>query len=168
MIENHPFDPFVPESSEVLILGSFPGKESTQVKREDDWFYGANRNQFWKILALVYGQSFENKSQKQLLFRKAKIAITDIILSCERKNNSNSDINLSEKEYNKKEIYRILNENPIRKILFTSQWVQNEFLEHFEKPNEIELIRLPSPSPISRRLNINDKASEFEKHLPNI
>ena len=28
--------------------------ESTQLQRPDDWFYGAVRNQFWTIRALVY------------------------------------------------------------------------------------------------------------------
>jgi len=168
MIEKHPFKAFVPESSEILILGSFPGKESTQNRREDDWFYGANRNQFWKIIELVYDQKLENKSQKQSLFTKARIAITDIIVSCERKDNSNSDKNLINKQYNREEIYRILKENSIKKILCTSLWVQKEFMEHFEKPNDIELFKLPTPSPINRRLSIQDKAMEYKKQLPSL
>lgn len=168
MIEKHPFEPFLPEFSEVLILGSFPGKESTQRTREDDWFYGANRNQFWKILGLVYNQKFENRSQKQELFKGARIAITDIIATCERKDNSNSDINLINKEYNIDVVSQIIINNPIKKILFTSQWVQNEFLKHFEVSKDIELFRLPAPSPIYRRLSLQDKAIEYKKQLPQL
>lgn len=168
MIEKHPFEAFVPEFSEVLILGSFPGKESTQRTREDDWFYGANRNQFWKILGLVYNQKFENRSQKQELFKGARIAITDVIATCERKDNSNSDINLINKYYNIDVVSQIIINNPIKKILFTSQWVQNEFLKHFEVSKDIELFRLPAPSPIYRRLSLQDKAIEYKKQLPQL
>jgi hypoxanthine-DNA glycosylase len=168
MIEKHPFEAFIPENSEVLILGSFPGKESTQRSREDDWFYGANRNQFWKILGLVYNQTFMTKSQKQELFKSARIAITDIIVACERKDNSNSDLNLINKEYNNDVVTRIIINNPIKKILFTSQWVQNEFSKHFEVSRNIELFRLPTPSPINRRLSLQDKAIEYKKQLPKL
>ena len=168
MKEKHPFEPFVPELSEILILGSFPGKESTQNTRENDWFYGANRNQFWKILELVYGLILENKSEKQNLIISSKIAITDIISSCERVGDSNSDNNLINKEYNIEQINKILNEKTIRKILFTSKGVCKEFHEHFDIPNGIELVTLPSPSPIYRRLSLQDKVTEYKKHFPSI
>jgi len=168
MIEEHPFDPFVPKLSDILILGSFPGKESTQNTRENDWFYGANRNQFWKIIELVYGIILENKSDKQNLFAINKIAITDIILSCERAGNSNSDNNLTNKKYNIEHINKILNEKPIRKILFTSKGVCKEYHEQFEVHNGIELVTLPSPSPIYRRLSLQDKVTEYKKYFLSI
>ena len=164
MIEKHPFEAFVPEQCETLILGSFPGKQSTRVKRENDWFYSANRNQFWKILELIYDLNLDKKENKQNLFKKLKIGITDIIASCERKDDKNSDKNLINKEYNK-EIAVILEKHPIKKILFTSKGVYFEFLENYDKPKNIELIILPSPSPIYRRLSLQDKAKEYKKHL---
>jgi hypoxanthine-DNA glycosylase len=167
MKEKHPFKPFVPEQSEILILGSFPGKESTQENRENDWFYGANRNQFWKILELIYNFDLSSKERKQNLLRKLKIAITDIIASCERNENKNSDRNLINKDYNKA-ILNIIRSQPIKKILFTSKGVYLEFLENFDKPSDTELIVLPSPSPIYRRLSLNDKAQEYKKHLPEL
>jgi len=165
MRENHPFAAFVPESSQVLILGSFPGKESTQEKRDNDWFYGANRNQFWKILELVYDLKLPEKKDRQQLFEKAKIGIADIISACERKDNSNSDKNLINKAYNTG-ILKILKANPISKILFTSKNVYKEFTANFDVSEAVELVVLPSPSPIYRRLSLQDKASEYKKHLP--
>jgi len=167
MIEKHPFEPFVPEQSEILILGSFPGKESTQTSRADDWFYGANRNQFWKIVELVYSKELNNKASKQELFKVLKIAITDIITSCERKDNKNSDKNLFNKKYNG-EIEKIIDRHQIQKILFTSKTVYLEFLENFSKPKNVELFILPSPSPIYRRLNLQDKTEEYKKHFPKL
>jgi len=167
MIEKHPFEPFVPKQSEVLILGSFPGKESTQEKRIDDWFYGASRNQFWKIIEIVYETELKSKANKQALFENLKIAMTDIIESCERKENKNSDKNLFNKKYNR-EIEKIIKKHQIQKLLFTSKTVYLEFLENFSKPENIELIVLPSPSPIYRRLSLQDKTIEYKKHLPEL
>jgi len=165
MTEQHPFKPFAPVNSETLILGSFPGKESTQKLRDRDWFYCANRNQFWKIMELVYNKNLSSLDAKQQLLQENKVAITDIILSCERRGNNNKDTNLINKKYNRDAIYSILDSNPIKKILFTSKGVHQEFLENFNMQLNIELIVLPSPSPIYRRLNLQDKAIEYKKHL---
>jgi hypoxanthine-DNA glycosylase len=165
MIEKHPFAPYVPQQSRILILGSFPGRESTQTKRENDWFYCASRNQFWKIIESVFDQVLVTTSAKQELFKQRNIAITDIIESCERRDNKNSDDNLVNKVYNNIAITNIITQNPIKKILFTSKSVYLEFLENFDKPNGIELVVLPSPSPVYRRMNLNDKTNVYRSQL---
>lgn len=165
MIEKHPFTSFVPQNSRLLILGSFPGRESTQTSRANDWFYCANRNQFWKIIESVYDQVLLTTSSKQELFKQRNIAITDIIESCERRENKNSDDNLINKVYNKVAIAKILAQNPITKILFTSKSVYLEFLQNFDKPKAVELVILPSPSPIYRRMSLNDKIIAYKAQL---
>jgi len=165
MTELHPFSPFVPIKSETLILGSFPGKESTQKPRENDWFYCANRNQFWKIFEIVFKTNLSTLKNKQQLFTENRIAITDILISCERKDNKNSDNNLINKIYNQEAIENILANNPIKCILFTSKSVYQEFLVNFHKPANVELIILPSPSPVYRRLSLQKKSDEYLKYL---
>ena len=165
MRENHPFKPFVPANSQTLILGSFPGKESTQKPRENDWFYCANRNQFWKILEIVFEKNLQSLDDKQQIFRENRISITDIILSCKRRDNKNSDKNLIDPIFNCEAIHSILAENPIKQILFTSKGVHQAFLENCTKPLNVELIVLPSPSPIYRRLNLQAKAIEYKKYI---
>ncbi len=167
MIEKHPFPPFVPKDCKVLVIGSFPGKESTQAKKEDDWFYGAKRNQFWKLLENVYNIELKTKDDKKNLFNKAKIGITDIIESCKRKENSNSDSNLINKTYNSK-LAEIIETNPIDKILFTSKGVKNEFCQHFTVPENVNLITLPSPSPIYRRMSFEGKAEKYKIYFPKL
>jgi len=165
MVENHPFGPFIPDYCKTIVLGSFPGKESTQTKRENDWFYGANRNQFWKILECIYQRDLKDKTTKQKLFSEFRIGITDIILSCERIDNKNSDSNLKNKVYNSL-ISEIIKTNPIERILFTGKGVYLEFIENFGKGEDIEYIVLPSPSPVYRRLSLQDKVTEYKKHFP--
>ena len=169
MIEKHPFKPFIPRGCRVLVIGSFPGRESTQEKRQDDWFYGADRNQFWKLLENVYNRDLKTKSDKQQLFEKAKVGLTDIIESCERSENRNLNSNLINKVYNPSKILEIIEANEtIKKILFTSKGVRKEFCEHFSIPENIDLIALPSPSPIYKRMSFQEKAENYKKHFPEL
>lgn len=168
-IELHPFTEFVPAHATTLILGSFPGKESTQQKRPDDWYYGANRNQFWKILEIVYDRPLTSLKEKQKLFEEYGIAITDIIKSCKRMNDSAADKNLSDKIYNTEVIKSILSRNKIEKILFTSKGVEEEFTVHIESSIEdrpYKKVVLITPSPVYRRENIEQKAEKYKKELP--
>jgi hypoxanthine-DNA glycosylase len=168
MCEIHPFEPFVPPKSTILILGSFPGKDSTLIMREDDWFYGARRNQFWKILEKLYGISLKKRTQKEKLFYSLRIAVTDIIYSCERRNNSNLDINLINKTYNKESVQKIITEEPVEKILFTGKGVFREFKKNFNIPGNIEMIALPSPSPANRLMSLEEKVQEYRKYFPEL
>ncbi len=50
-IENHPWQPFIPEGAKILIMGTFP----PQMKRWNMDFYYPNRtNDFWKIMGLIF------------------------------------------------------------------------------------------------------------------
>ncbi|GEM_PF-572564 len=145
MIEIHPFLCFVPKKARYLLLGSFPGKNS------GNWFYGSNRNQFWSILESVYNIELPDKESKQKLFENLNMAISDVIYSAERKNGNNLDNNLINITYNNEIVERILEENAIEKIYFTSRFVEGIFRKKFkdltQKYPEVELITLPSPSP---------------------
>src|SRR5947209_8614977 len=109
IVELHPFEAFIPKNIQCLIVGSFPGKEQTQAEPQPtQWFYGAPRNQLWKILELVYKRELKNRQQKQQLFEEAGIGITDVIKSCVRTKGTNLDENLQVSEYNKEVIEKIL------------------------------------------------------------
>lgn len=171
MKENHPFREFIPEKCYVLILGSFPGRESTQTKREGDWYYGANRNQFWKILGEIFQKEFKDLKSKQKLFHDLGVGITDIIKSCERGENKNADANLKNIEYSTDTINSILDNNSIEKVLFTSKWVEKEFTTKVEpnlKKKGYQKIILPSPSPIYRILSLKEKAEIYKKDFPTV
>lgn len=166
---HHPFPPFVPEECQFLLLGSFPGKDSTRaaVFQTEDWYYGAPRNQFWSIMSIVFpDRDLSTKAAKMALFVDSGIAVSDIILSCIRCDNSNLDSNLTKKIYNTAMIYRILEENPICTIFFTGKGVQREFARHFHFDPAIKLIALPSPSPAYCRMSIREKAEAYRAISP--
>jgi hypoxanthine-DNA glycosylase len=162
-IETHPFEAFVPKNIKYLIVGSFPGKEQTQCDiSEGQWFYGAPRNQFWKILELVYDRELRTRKEKQQLFESKGIGITDVIKTCVRKSGTNLDENLDIKEYNKETIDKILKKH-YPKVLFTSRFVEKEFKRLFPDYKNTDI--LPSPSPRYFKLSIRDKAKIYKEKI---
>ena len=77
-----------------------------------EWFYANGRNQFWPILEEVYKRELKTKTAQQKLFMDLKMALSDIILGCERQKNSNLDINLKNIIVNDA-IPEIIKNNPI-------------------------------------------------------
>src|ERR1035437_1452701 len=166
-IETHPFQPFIPKGIKYLIIGSFPGKGQTEKTiSKTDWFYGAKRNTFWKIMEEVYQTELSTTSSKQKLFTSVKMGIADIILKAVRKENTNSDSNLEIVEYNDKAIKEILNTNKIETIFFTSRFVEKIFKRFF--PDVVNTIVLPSPSPRYARMTLKEKVTVYKKHLPKL
>ena len=165
IIETHPFEAFVPDNIKCLVVGSFPGKDQTGDIDETRWFYGAPRNQLWRILEIVYQRELKIRQQKQRLFEEAGIGMTDLIKSCSRKEGNNLDENLEIKEYNKEAIHEILTQyRP--KVLFTSRFVEKEFKRLFPHYKNTDI--LPSPSPRYFRLRIDDKARIYKDKLPKL
>lgn len=168
MIETHPFKSFVPPNARYLVLGSFTGKSVGE--NSYDWYYGTKRNQFWPILEQVYNVKLDNKKTKQDLFVKLSIAITDIIYQCERKDSNNLDTNLVNIVYNTKVIEKILKKNKIKKIFFSSRYVENKFRKVFKNIirnfSPVELVTLPSPSPRYAKMSKEEKIRKYTEILP--
>lgn len=150
------------------MLGSFVSKPSNPY----EWFYANGRNQFWPILEEVYCSKFDTKEKQQNLFIQLEMALADIILSCERRNNSNLDINLFNIVYNTQAIKDILNKNKIKKVFFTSRHVENLFGKVFKDisqgASKIGLICLPSPSPRYAAMSKTEKITRYKQLLPKL
>ncbi|MGN6531438.1 MAG: uracil-DNA glycosylase family protein [Ginsengibacter sp.] len=164
-IETHPYKAFIPKNVTAIIIGSFPGREVThKVLTGDEWFYGAKRNQFWKIISGVYQTELITKAQKQDLFNKHGIGIVDIFLKIKRKENNNMDSNLEVIEFNDHAIKEILKNPNIKSIFFTSKFVEKAFLKLFP---EIQIGQsLPSPSPRFARMSLAEKINYYKIKLP--
>lgn len=168
MIEKHPFGDFIPKKTRYLMLGSFVTKPSNPY----EWFYANGRNQFWPIMQEVYGLEFSTTDQQQKLFIQLKMALADIILSCERRKNSNLDMNLFNIVYNIQAITAIISKHKIQKIFFTSRHVENLFSKVFKDisqiTSKIELICLPSPSPRYAAMSKAEKIARYKALLPKL
>jgi hypoxanthine-DNA glycosylase len=170
MTETHPFGNFVPKNSRYLLLGSFTAKDALQ--KGYDWFYANGRNQFWPIIEEVYDTKLPKTLDKQKLFSDLKIAITDIILSCDRKVFNSSDMNLINIIFNREALEVIFKENKVQKVYFSSRFVENLFRRNFKdltaKYPETELVTLPSPSPRYAKVTRREKIEIYKNLLPKI
>ena len=165
MIEPHPYAPFEPDNATVLILGSFPGLEQTRkLNEEQEWFYSAKRNKFWRIIETVYDIPVTSVEDKKSIFERKGIAITDIVLSARRKKESNLDKFLDIVEYNTTAIQKIISNPLIKKVYFTSRFVENKFRKLFPEYTNCE--SLPSPSPRYARMTLDEKIRIYKEKLP--
>lgn len=166
MLEAHPFEAFYPRNCEYLLLGTFVGK----IDKNYEWFYMSRRNQFWEIMGKVYGIDLKTKEKKQELLSNLKMAITDVIGVCERRENNNADTNLTRIKFNKKVINKIIRDNKLKIIYFSSQMArklfEKEFKEIIKNYPKIKLVTLPSPSPRCARISQAEKVEIYKKLLP--
>lgn len=169
MIETHPFGNFIPKDCHYLFLGTFTGKITDP---SYDWFFGTKRNQFWSILENVYKIELKNKSAKQILFNNLQMAITDIILECERNENTNADNNLINIVYNTTAITNIVLKNNIKSIYFSSRMAEKLFKKNFitiiQNNPGISLITLPSSSPRYATISKQEKINKYIELLPRL
>jgi len=168
MVEVHPFGDFVPEEARYLLLGSFTTKPMDNYV----WFYSNGRNHFWPILEEVFGLELKTLESKQTLFSDLRMALSDIIYSCERINNSNLDNNLTNIVYNIKGINKIIRNNEIEKIFFSSRFVEGKFKQLFgdfiDECPDVDLVYLPSPSPRYAAMSREEKVRRYRELLPNL
>jgi TDG/mug DNA glycosylase family protein len=86
---NHPIPPLYDENSRVLILGSFPSVKS----REGRFFYHHPQNRFWRVISSIYEEPVPvTIEEKQRLLLRCRIAVWDVIQSCEITGSSDSSI----------------------------------------------------------------------------
>ncbi|MEK7168988.1 MAG: hypothetical protein AAB778_03180 [Patescibacteria group bacterium] len=171
MIEKHAFGDFVPKNTKYLMLGSFTAKKS-DTDLSYDWFYCTKRNQFWAIIEKVYNLNLPDKESKVNLFTRLGIAFSDMILTCERKDNNSSDLNLINFTYNKAGVRKIVSENNIEKVFFSSRFVEKEFKSKFKELindfSNVEFITLPSPSPRYAAMSKDQKIKKYKEVFPKL
>lgn len=88
MIE-HNIEPVYDKESRVLILGSFPSPKS----RAQGFFYGHPQNRMWKVLSAVFEEEPpETTEEKKAFLHRNRIAMWDVLCSCEIKGASDGSI----------------------------------------------------------------------------
>ncbi len=154
----HPFLPFVDKDSKVLILGTFPSIKSF----EENFYYAHPRNQFWKLLAGVFGEK-EPKTleQKRAFLKRYGIALWDVVKSCKRQNSLDS--NLKDMEPN--DLRGLFKRYPnIKKIYFTSKTAL-KFYERYFRDLDMERDYLDSPSPAYAKKSFKEKLKSWREKM---
>ena len=148
-METHSFGAFYNVDSIYLFLGSFPSVKS----RERNFYYMHPKNRFYPLLEEVFKDSFttQNIEEKKMLLKKHKIALFDVIESCEITGSSDSSI----KNIKVNDIEKILNYSNIQKIILNGKLAYNLFIKYF--PNLInKAFYLPSTSPANAKCSLTN------------
>ncbi len=136
----HPIPPVYDTNSRVLILGSFPSVKS----REAMFFYGHPRNRFWRVLSSVLGcaEPLSVADKKQLLLTN-RIALWDVIASCEITGSADSSI----KNAVPNDLNIILDAAPIETIFVNGKTAEKYYNKYIRDKICREAVCLPSTSP---------------------
>ncbi|MBR3868720.1 MAG: DNA-deoxyinosine glycosylase [Clostridia bacterium] len=152
----HPIPPLFDKNSEILILGSFPSVKS----REECFFYGHPQNRFWKIIARILNEKTpETIQEKKALMLRHKIAMWDVIHSCEIEGSADSTI----KNVVPNDLSIILKTAKIKRIYVNGKKAEAMYKKYTEKEIGIKATVLPSTSPANAAWNEDRLFEEWKK-----
>ena len=144
---NHSFPPVWNENSRILILGSFPSVKS----REEGFYYGHPRNRFWKVISAVVGEKEQVTidEKKEMLLRN-RIAIWDVIASCEIKGSSDSSI----KNVTANDFTEILAGSFINRVFANGKTAEKLYNRYAFPVTGVPITVLPSTSPANAAFSL--------------
>ena len=153
----HPLKPVYNSESKVLILGSFPSIKS----RESNFYYAHPRNKFWITLEKVFQEKIgETNKDKEMFLLNHKIALFDVVYSCDISSSSDSSI----KNVIPNDIKKIVIDSDIKTIFTTGTKAYDLYNKYLAKEVGINAIKLPSPSPANCKKGIEGiLISEYSK-----
>lgn len=136
------FTPIIDKDSNVLVLGSIPSITSLD-KQE---YYGFKHNRFWKIIAAYFQVELSTYDEKVNLLKKQKIALWDVIASCERE--GSLDVNIKKEIPN--DIEGILSAHPNIKYVLCNGKKSFALYQKYFGHLQVESFCLPSTSNANR------------------
>lgn len=151
----HPIPPVYDGNSKILILGSFPSVRS----REAQFFYGHKQNRFWKVLAAVFDKEIpESIEEKQAFLTSNRIALWDVIGSCDITGSSDSSI----KNVIPNDISVILDNADIKNIYVNGKTALKNYNKYIRCTVNREAICLPSTSPANATWSLEKLITAWE------
>ena len=152
--QKHTFAPVYDSHSTILILGSFPSVKS----REAEFFYQHPRNRFWKVIAeIVKCNSYNTINEQKSMLINNRIALWDVIESCEITGSSDSSI----KNVVPANLSIILENANIEKIYANGDKAFKLYMKHTYKITKREIIKLPSTSPANAAFSLEKLIKEW-------
>lgn len=155
---SHELEPIFDENSRILILGSFPSVKS----REVSFYYGHPQNRFWKVISAVFGEELPATVEEKTEFLKRnRIALWDVIESCEISGSSDSSI----RNVVPTDLERILSASRIEKIFINGSTAARLYDKYQRRGIELEAVKLPSTSPANAAWNLERLTAEWKKQI---
>lgn len=156
----HLFGPVFDEHSKILILGSFPSVKS----REQNFYYGHPQNRFWRVLLLVckkQGETVETIEQKKKFLLENRIALWDVIESCDIKGSSDSSI----KNIKVNDLNVILKKSKIEKIILNGKKSHELYKKYYSDMDMPNSVQLPSTSPANAAWSLEQLIEVWGKEI---
>lgn len=156
----HLFGPVFDEHSKILILGSFPSVKS----REQNFYYGHPQNRFWRVLLSVckkQGETVETIEQKKKFLLDNRIALWDVIESCDIKGSSDSSI----KNIKVNDLNVILKKSNIEKIILNGKKSYELYRKYYGDMDMPDSVQLPSTSPANAAWNLERLIEVWGKEI---
>ena len=151
----HPFPPLYDENSQILILGSFPSVKS----REAMFFYGHPQNRFWKVASRIFGAPVpETIDEKKKFLLSNKIALWDVIASCEIKGSSDSSI----KNVVPNDLSEIFKKADIKHIFVNGKTAEKYYNKYTKDTVGKAAVCLPSTSPATAAWTVERLVKAWE------
>ena len=151
----HPIPPVWDGQAETLILGSFPSVRS----RESGFFYGHPQNRFWRVLAGVFSDAVPaSTAEKTDFLHRHRIALWDVIASCEITGSSDSSI----KNVIPNDISALLSHTPITRIFVNGKTAEKYYRKYIRPSVGTDAILLPSTSPANAAWSLGQLIEEWK------
>lgn len=150
----HEIPPVYDKNSRILILGSFPSVKS----REGQFFYHHPQNRFWRVLSAVTGQPAPGSvEEKKRFLLEQKIAVWDVIASCEIEGSSDSSI----RNVVPNDLRELLQTADIRQIYTNGAAADRLYQKYMLPLTGRRAIRLPSTSPANAAFSLDRLTAEW-------
>ena len=144
----HSFEPVYDKASEILILGTLPSVKS----RENNFYYGHKQNRFWKVLATLLKEPVPHTiEEKKAMLLAHRIALWDVIQSCDIKGSSDSSI----KNVVPTDLGQIISNSRIERVYCNGAASGNYYKKYQQKVLGIEAEVLPSTSPANAAYSLD-------------
>ena len=143
----HTIPPTYNKLSQILILGSFPSVKS----REEGYFYGHPQNRFWQVMSLVFEDELpETIESKKAFLLRHKVAVWDVIASCDITGSSDSSIT----NVKANDITKVSDKANTMKIYVNGRKADALYKRYIEPQLGKSAIYLPSTSPANARWSL--------------
>lgn len=166
MKQEYGFPPIIAKNPEILILGSMPGVKSL----DEQQYYAHPRNAFWPIMSAIFNidlnKSYEQRCQALC---EQRIAVWDVLKSCQRQGSLDSAIEKDSIEVN--DFNQLFIDYPSIKAVYFNGGAAEEIFRRYVLKNaphlqqKIGMTKLPSTSPAYAAISITQKIEVWQEQL---
>jgi len=147
--------PLQGELPEVVILGSFPSRQSLQKKE----YYGNPRNHFWHIIEALFSiDRHLPYGVRSSLLIDHRVALWDVISACSRK--GSADARIQSPVFN--DLTGFLASFPALRLVALNGTTAGTYYQKLNISSSVPAVVLPSTSPANTRFTLGEKVRCWE------